>query len=341
MALDDRKARVLRAVVEEHIETGLPVGSRVIARRYSLGVSPATIRNEMADLEDTGYLDKPHTSSGRVPSDRGYRLYVDELMPERGLSQDEIASLELLFRSKAKDVVSFLKETVKVVSETTNYLGFVLGPDSGSVTYTAVHLLPASVGKALLVIVTDVGFVETCLIEVPPMSTEEIRRVSDMLTRYLANVELSKVPDRANHMLHEEASRYSEIVDQVVEFLRSVQLMPEGERLFVGGAVNLLGQPEFRDVDRVKDLLLAIESEGLIQYLLERESRSGNPAISIGGENESDAVKDLSMVYGRFFAGRSEGKIGLLGPKRMDYPKSVAIVRFFERRLSLFLSQLQ
>jgi heat-inducible transcriptional repressor len=341
VALDDRKARVLRAVVEEHIETGLPVGSRVIARRYSLGVSPATIRNEMADLEDTGYLDKPHTSSGRVPSDRGYRLYVDELMPERGLSQDEIASLEVLFRSKAKDVVSVLKETVKAISETTNYLGFVLGPDSGSVTYTGVHLLPASVGKALLVIITDVGVVDTCLIEVPPMPDDEIRRVSDMLSRYLSNVELSRVPDRAHLMLHEEASRYSEIVDQVVECLRSLQAMPEGERLMVSGAVNLLSQPEFRDVDRVRHLFSAIESEGLIQYLLERRSQTESPAISIGAENESSAVKDLSMVYGRFSAGRIEGTVGLLGPKRMDYSKAVAIVRFLESRLSRYLSRLQ
>ncbi len=340
MALDDRKTRVLRAIVEEHIETGLPVGSRVIARRYSLGVSPATIRNEMADLEDTGYLDKPHASSGRVPSDKGYRFYVDELMPEKGLTRDELASLELLFRSKAKDVVSFLRDTVKVISEVTNYLGFVLGPDSGKVTYTAVHILPASAGKALLVIVTDIGFVETCLITVPPMSLEEMRHVSDILTENLANVELFKVPDRARTMLHREASRYIQIIDQVVEFLRSIEAEPEGERLYVGSTANLLSQPEFRDVDKVRELLLAIESEGLIRYILEQETGVGDPSISIGTESEQSAVRDLSMVYGKFRAGRSQGKIGLLGPRRMDYSRSVAIIKYCERQLSLFLSRL-
>ncbi len=340
MVLDRRKARVLRAVVEEHIETGLPVGSRVIARRYSLGVSPATIRNEMADLEDTGYLDKPHTSSGRVPSDRGYRFYVDELMPQKGLSQNELLSLEVLFRTKAKDVVSFLRETVRVISETTNYLGFILGPDSSEVIYTGIHLLPVSVGKALLVIATDVGFVETCVIEVPPMSLDEMRSVSDMLTQNLANVELAKVPDRAYSMLHEETSGYGEIVEQVVEFLGGLETWSDGEKLFVGGTANLLSLPEFKDIDKVKKLLSVIESEDLIKCLLGREPQVDGPSITIGEENESEAARGFSMVYGKFSAGKSQGKIGLLGPKRMDYSKSVAIVKFFESRLSYYLSQL-
>lgn len=339
MTLDDRKARVLRAVVEEHIETGLPVGSRVIAKRYSLGVSPATIRNEMAELEETGYLDKPHTSSGRVPSDRGYRFYVDELMPEQQLSDEELSALECLFRSRAKDVVSLLRETVRVLSDATNYLAFVLGPESGEVTFSAIHLLPASFSKALLVIITDVGYVETCLIDAPDMTVDEMRYASDMLTRNLAAVRLDRIADRAYALVREEASRYSEIIDQAAAFLRSLMAEPDGDRLFVGGTANLLSQPEFRDVGRVKELLSAIESEGMIQYILSREQRAGDPIISIGTESSMGAVRDLSMVYGRFTAGNTEGRIGLLGPRRMDYARSVAIVRFAERRLSESLSK--
>ena len=333
MALDDRKARVLRAVVEEYIETGLPVGSRVIAKRYRLGVSPATIRNEMADLEETGYLDKPHTSSGRVPSDRGYRFYVDELMPERRLREEDTRAIEALFTSRIRDVVTLLRETVRTISETSSYLGFVLGPEAEAVTYKSIHLLPTGPGQALLVCVTDVGFVESCTLDVPPMSRDELQYVSEVLSRNLTGVVLEKVADRAYDLLREEAHKYARIVEQVAEFLHSLISVPDTERLYVGGTVNLLSQPEFRDVEKVKDLLSAIESSGVIQAVLVKDHRPQDPAISIGKENEMDSVRDFSLVFGTFPVGNTEGKIGILGPKRMDYSRAVAIVKEFEKRL--------
>lgn len=338
MTLDDRKAEVLRAVVEEHMETGLPVGSRVIARRYRLGVSPATIRNEMADLEEIGYLDKTHTSSGRIPSDRGYRFYVDELMPNRGLSSDDSHIIESLFRSRVKDVVSLLKDTVRTISETSRYLGFILGPESETVTYKSIHLVPTSPERALLVIVTDIGFVESCPIEVPPMSREEMQHVSDTLSRNLTNLAVEKVADRAYELLREEAHRYARIVGQVVDFLNSLVTDSQHERLYVGGTVNLLSQPEFRDVERVKDLLSAVESEGVIQAVLIKGDQDKDPFIRIGRENEVAAAKDLSLVFGSFSVGRTEGKVGILGPRRMDYSKAVALVRQFEMKLSQYFS---
>ena len=334
MALDDRKARVLRAVVEEYIETGLPVGSRVIAKRYRLGVSPATIRNEMADLEETGYLDKPHTSSGRVPSDRGYRFYVDELMPERGLREEETRAIEAVFASRIKDVVTLLKETVRTISETSNYLGFVLGPEAEAVTYKSIHLLPTGPEQALLVCVTDVGFIESCAIAVPPMSREEMQYVSEILSRNLTGVALEKVAGRAYDLLREEARRYARIIEQVAEFLHGLISIPDNDRLYVGGTVNLLSQPEFRDIEKVKELLSAIESSGVIQAVLVKDDQSQDPAIRIGKENEVDAVRDFSLVFGAFPVGGTEGKIGVLGPRRMDYSRAVALVREFERKLA-------
>lgn len=339
MSLDERKARILRAVVEEHIETGLPVGSRVIARRYRLGISPATVRNEMSDLEETGYLDKPHTSSGRVPSDKGYRFYVDELMPQKTITPEESRVIQSLFLSKVRDAVSVLREMVKTVSEVTNYLAFVLGPEAEDVTYQAIHLLPASPGKALMVIVTDAGFVESCMIDTPIMSCEEMNYVSQMLTRNLQGLGLEKVVDRAYALLKEQTSRYSKIVEQLVEFLETLASDSDSERLYIGGTVNLLSQPEFRDVNRVREVLSAIESEGIIQAVISREPQDSDPAISIGSENAISSARELSMVYGTFTAGRAEGKIGLIGPRRMDYSRAVAIVRFCEEKLSEFFSQ--
>lgn len=338
MTLDDRKAEVLKAVVEEHIETGQPVGSRVIARRYRLGVSPATIRNEMADLEETGYLDKPHTSSGRVPSDRGYRFYVDQLMPNRGLSPEDSRAIESLFRRRVKDVVSLLKETVRTISETSNYLGFILGPESETVTYKSIHLIPITIDQALLVIVTDVGFVESCQIAVPPMPREELDHVSELLLRHLTNVAVEKVADKAYELLREESRRYAQIVEQVMEFLQGLVNEPEHDRLYVGGTANLLSHPEFRDVSKVKDLLCAVESDAVIQAALVTGDNEKDPFIRIGKENEVEAVRDLSIVFGVFTVGNTEGKVGILGPRRMDYSRAVALVRQFEQKLSQYFS---
>ena len=334
VALDERKAQILAAVVEEHVKTGLPVGSRAVARRYRLGISPATIRNEMGDLEEMGYLGKTHTSSGRVPSDKGYRVYVDELMGDIRLSQRESQMLESLFRSKIKDVESLLKEVVKALSEATNYLAFVLGPEYETTTIDAIHLLPVTMDKALLVIVSDMGFVENCLIEVPPMSREEMEYVSDILAEQLCHVSLSKVKDRAQALLKRETSRYADVIVQVAEFLESMTEEPESERLYMGGAVQLLRQPEFKDISRVQDLMQMLENGSLVKNIAATQPPTTDPAITIGEENEIETVKEFSFVYGTFRVGGTEGKIGLLGPKRMNYPRAVAIVRFFEDNLN-------
>jgi len=292
----------------------------------------------MADLEETGYLDKPHTSSGRVPSDRGYRFYVDELMPSRGLSQEDYRVVESLFRSRMKDVVSLLKETVRTISETSSYLGFILGPESETVTFRSIHLIPTSPERALLVIVTDIGFVESCSIEVPPMPRDELLAISDLLSQSLTNLSIDKVAYRASELLREEARRYAMVVDQVVEFLRGIVADPERDRFYIGGAANLLSQPEFRDIDKVKGLLSAVESDGVIQSALVKGCEGRDPFIRIGSENEIEAVRDLSLVFGVFSVGKTEGKIGVLGPKRMDYSKAVALIRQVERKLTDYFS---
>ncbi len=334
MALDERKAQILKAIIEDHVKTGLPVGSRAVARKYSLGVSPATIRNEMADLEEMGYLDKPHTSSGRVPSDRGYRIYVDELMTDVRISRRESVIIESLFRSKIRDVVLLLKETVRALSEATSYLAFVLGPEYESTTFEAIHLLPASTGRALLVIVSDAGVVESCLIDVPPMSQDEMEYVSRALKANLCHVKLDEVHFKAQALLSRETSRYTEIILQVAEFLKGITEDAEAEQVFVGGTANLLNQPEFKDVNRVQGLLQAIENGSLMQNIILTQSQTTDPAITIGEENEVEKVKDFSIVYGTFKLGQSAGRVGLLGPKRMNYPRAVAIVRLCENRLN-------
>lgn len=338
MDLDRRKTLILRAIVEDHVRTGLPVGSRAIARRYGFGVSPATIRNEMADLEDMGYLDKPHTSSGRIPSDKGYRYYVDAILPQTPEVEVDMDTFESLFATRIRDVVLLLRETVRLISETTNYLAFALGPDYESTTYKAIHLLPTVPGKALLVVFTDAGYVDTCLVEAPYITHEELQYVSYLLTEGLCNISLDMIELRAAQLVREEASKYREIVDQVIEFI-SRTCECDGDRLLMGGTANLLTQPEFKDVKRVRDLLETLENETLIREILLRTSDERDPTVSIGAENWHTAIRDLSIVHGSFRVGGKEGRIGIMGPKRMDYARALAVIKFCESRLSELLNE--
>lgn len=333
MQLDARKTAILRTVVEEHIKTGLPVGSRTVVRKYRLGLSPATVRNEMADLEEMGYLVQPHTSAGRIPSDRGYRVYVDELMEETKLSQEETRWIEEQLRSRVRDIVSLIRETARVVSEATNYLSLVLGPQLDSTSCQSVHLLRVGPERALVVITTETGFVESRLVDIPPMTDEDMNAFSHILTRNLAGCKMADLPDRLASM-KDEVSRYGQVITTLMDFLTNA-LGEREERLYMGGQANILNQPEFRDSRKAGEVFSALENEEVIDKLFDIPAESP-VSVLIGEENPLYGVKDCSLVRGTFRLGSALGKIGVLGPKRMDYARAVAIVKFVEEKISDF-----
>lgn len=333
MRLDARKTAILRTVVEEHIKTGQPVGSRTVVRKYHLGLSPATVRNEMADLEEMGYLVQPHTSAGRVPSDRGYRVYVDELMEETKLSRDETRWIEQQLNSRVRDIVSLIRETARVVSEATNYLSLVLGPQLDNTLCQSVHLLRVGPERALVVITTETGFVESRLVDIPPMSDEDMDAFSQALTKNLAGRKMADLPDRLASM-KDEVSRYGKVVSALMDFLSSA-LAEREERLYMGGQANILNQPEFRDSRKACEVFSALESDEVVDKLFDIPAGSA-VSVLIGEENPLCGVKDCGLVRGTFQLGSALGKIGVLGPKRMDYARAVAIVRFVEEKISDF-----
>jgi len=334
--LDERKRRVLHAVVDDYVRTATPVGSRTIARRYDLGVSPATIRNEMADLEDMGYLEQPHTSAGRIPSDKGYRFYVDSLMEIHELAADEMARIKAVFEQRAGQIELLIQETGRLISDATDYLSLIVGPKLSDARFKHLQVLPLSSTRALLILVTDVGVVEHRTMELPEgLSMADLTQISWVLSDRLKGCTLEALEGGAIQALRREIARSRSLIDLLAEAMRTSLIRGEDERLYLGGTRNILNQPEFRDVEHLKLVLGVLEQADTVQRILS-SPRSGDwIGVSIGEEIEVSEMHDCSLVTTTYLVGdRPVGRIGVLGPKRMEYARVVALVREVRRWLS-------
>lgn len=334
MRLDERKRRVLQAIVEDYIATAEPVGSRTIARKYQLGVSPATIRNEMADLEDLGLIEQPHTSAGRVPSDKGYRFYVDWLMADRQLTQGEQDLIHAAFEARIGKLHSLINNTARLLSDATKYTALVLGPRRDKAVFQHLSIVPLRDGQALIMLVTDNGMVENRIITVPPdIELEALERISVIVNHYLRGQTIDQLSRGTIRALETELSQYRQILDETLELVHAPKSGDRDDRVVVGGQLNILEQPEFRDFDKVRAVLSALQQETVIEKLLTHGDRSFQ--ITIGVEHGLPELADCSLVKATYaIDGRPLGTIGVLGPKRMQYDRVAAIVKFVSAQLN-------
>lgn len=335
--LDERKNRVLQAIVEDYVATAEPVGSRTIARKYSLGVSPATIRNEMADLEQMGYLEQPHTSAGRIPSDRGYRYYVDCLMEAQEVDPSEEELIRRTFERKVREVDTLIRETARLLSETTHLTAVVVGPQMSKAHFRELRLVPLTEGRAVLIFITDSGFVENQVVELPVEVTMlELQKVSEILNQELRGQPVESLSRAAIRALQRELKRYGALLEQTLQFL-SQNLEPgEKRRLYLGGTTNILSQPEFRNVEKIKSLFSVLENDELVTDLLDTvEPTDEQPAIQIGEEIKVREMADCSLVSAIYrLGGEIIGRVGVIGPKRMEYARVVSVMQAVTRQLS-------
>lgn len=339
--MDFRKCRVLQAIVDDYISTAEPVGSRAIARRYNLGVSPATIRNEMADLEEWGYLEQPHTSAGRVPSDKGYRYYVDNLMEAVPLDDDKRRGIHAALARRSFEVAVLMQQAAKLLAEVTGYMVLVSGPEAARSVCRYVQLLPLKEDRISLVVVTADGFVQTKILQFEgPVTPNDLQFLSWSLTERFRGQPLQAIAQSSLTGLKQEMSAMRDVLSRAVEALREDLECKGGEKVYVGGATNLLRQPEFRDVQKAAALLSALEEERLAQELLHRWGTAAeHVSVAIGGELDAAAIQDCSLVAAGYTVGdRLAGHIGVLGPRRMDYARVVSLVDEITRSLSLILT---
>ncbi len=333
---------VLRAVVDDYVATAEPVGSRTIARKYGLGVSPATIRNEMAELEEEGYLEQPHTSAGRVPSSKGYRYYVDYLLSEERLDEGERVRLRAALAQHAHETAALLQHAVRLLSAASGYLVMISGPDLARSTCRFMQFVPLRPGRAFLVLVTENGLARNMLVELDERVTaDELRQASEALSQRFRGWALRDVEEALASGMLGDLGRYREVLARAVVTLCQQIEAADRHQVYLGGATNLLKQPEFRDVDKVWTLLNALE-EGEVGYeLLHGWSRDdGDVMVAIGEELGLDAVRMCSLVSGGYrLCERPVGRIGVLGPSRMDYARVRALVEEVTRGLTEILTE--
>jgi heat-inducible transcriptional repressor len=335
MQMDERKRKILRAIVLDYIATAEPIGSRTIARKFDLGVSPATIRNEMADLEDLGFIEQPYTSAGRIPSDAGYRYFVDCLMDPQALSEEDKETIERESTKRILEIQEVISHTSKLLSELTNLTSIVLGPHKGKSTFGKMHFLPYQPGQVIMVIVKENGVVENHIIEVGEnLTAEELQHVAGVFNQKMRGYSLGQVKRSLLHEIYGELSRQRHLIDNALDMLRTILDDDEGdERIYLGGTLNLLNQPEFKDLAKVKTLFGVFEENASLRKLLHPYHEGLN--VTIGGENMIKEFQDCSLISATYKVnGITIGAVGVLGPTRMEYAKVIAIVDCMTRSLT-------
>ncbi|SMB90866.1 heat-inducible transcription repressor HrcA [Desulfonispora thiosulfatigenes DSM 11270] len=335
MELDARKRKILEAVIVDYISTAEPVGSRTISKKYELGVSPATVRNEMADLEELGLLEQPHTSAGRIPSDLGYRYYVDCLMRKVAIEDKLKDTIRESFGVKAKQIEDIIKHTSKTLSTMTNYTSLVIAPKAGSNSLQMIQLIFIEPGKALIVIITDGGRVENKFIEIPQSVTkEDLDIVSMCLNQKLKGLTLEDWDKNILKELQLNLIKQQKVYTKAIDLLDSILNTHTENKIYLGGALNILNQPEFMDVDKARSLLTLLEQEEELNKVMKNNLEEG-VAVKIGTENDCEGIKDCSLITATYkLNGNVMGTIGVLGPTRMQYSHVVSIVDYLTQVLS-------
>ena len=342
MKMDERKQQILLAIIKDYIETAEPVGSRTISRRYKLGVSAATIRNEMADLEDMGFIEQPHTSAGRIPSDLGYRYYVDCLMQREQLSEEEEGAIRNSYEDKVREVGEVLNRTGRLLANLTNYTALVQTPRMGISTVRHIQLVLMATGQAMIIVVMDTGAVNHQIVSIPEnISQQDLEQISSVLNAKLQGRTMGSIRLTLIKEIYFEMAKHRNILDLAIELMQDKITSVKEDKIYLEGVFNILNQPEFHNVDKVKVLLSLLEQEDKVKDILKQPNQGLGVTIKIGNENTQHEIQDCSMITATYQIGdRILGSIGVLGPTRMDYARVVTVVDSMSRNLSQTLERI-
>ena len=337
--LDERHCQVLTAVIAEYLETAEPVGSLAVARRHGLGVSPATIRNAMADLEEMGYLSQPHTSAGRVPTDKAFRLYVGSTLKDLRLPESEVARLRQQYAQPQGGIEQLMEQTSLHLSAFSRMTGVLLAPPLMQTRLARINLILLSDDRVLAVVVTDAGWVTTRTLTVEsPVTSDDLRELSRQLTRRFGGKTFQEILDQVSappDPLDPLRARAGAIVDQVFSLLRD-------RRLYIGGAMNILEHREFWDLETMRMLLRAFEEKAPLIDLLSTLATEQGVQVMIGRENPVEEMQECSLVTSTYtYHDRVLGILGVVGPKRMPYSKMIPLVDETARLVSQSLSRVR
>ncbi len=339
MELNERKLNILKAVIDDYIMTGLPIGSRTISRKHGIELSSATIRNEMADLEELGYLEQPHTSAGRIPSNKAYRFYVDRLMSVVKLNSEEARRIRGYFENRVSEIEQVMERAAQVLSDTTHHISMVLKPQLKKSQIRRIQIVRITEKKAILLVVTSAGLVKDTMITIPDGTSPDcLEMISNLLTDKLTGKTLEDAEQDLVSCVRNHAQANAKFVAEVLQVIEN-SVEPQGERgIVLSGTQNIIDYPEYMSLDKAKNLVTLLETKEMLYDMMKKATQL-EFSITIGKENEAQELYDMSLVTATYkIGGRALGSFGVIGPTRMDYAKIVSILGYVGNSLDSILS---
>lgn len=331
--LTKRQLLILQTIIDDFIEYAHPIGSRAISKKENISYSAATIRNEMADLEEMGYLEKTHSSSGRLPSEKGYRYYVDHVIAP-SLKKSNMNIMQHIMKDGFYEIEHIVQKAAEVLSELTNYTSIILGPEIFSARLKQLQIVPLSSHTAVAILITDTGHVEHRSFSVPGrLSPSDLEKMVNILNQRLTGVPLYRLQDILNTEIIALMETYLDDFAKSYAYLNSVFFSEHPIKLYIGGKANILQLPEFNDIEKVRAFYSVIENEDKLASLI--KTNDGGINVTIGEENKMEAIKDFSLITASFQSGQDEhGTIALLGPTRMEYRKVINLLNALSNEMT-------
>jgi len=324
--LTERKNKLLKMIVEEYIKVAKPVGSKLICKE--LKCSSATVRNEMAELEECGLLEKTHTSSGRIPSEKGYRYYVDHLMEPKKMNGEDMLKLQILFSNQQLALSDYLTKSLQIISEMTNYTSIVLGKASHENKLKEISVIPFNEKELVVIVITDKGVVEHKNIRFENINLEDVKMTVALINDLIVGTPIDEVSTKLEFEIKPIIGRYVKEHEILYNTFYEVFQDFSKKNINIVGKNNILEQPEFDNVDKVKDLFAKFDNQDMIQSI---EGEGNEIKISIGTESQLD--EDVTVIKTGYKTDKDEGTIAIVGPKRMDYERVVALLEFIKQNI--------
>ena len=327
--MNERQNRLLKEIVESYIKDAKPVGSKALVDK--LKVSSATIRNEMSVLEEKGYLEKTHTSSGRIPSSKGYKYYVDYIMKPKELNGEEMLKLQTIFSNNELVLSDAIKECMEIICELTNYTSIVLGKESDSNTLKQLNIIPIDDKKVVALVVVSNGHVENKQVLIPDgVDVKEVVKTSEIINKYLIGTPIGEVNSKMEFEIKPRIATIIKQYESVYNMFQNVfnEFSERNSNVFFGGRTNMLNQPEFSEVDKIKNIMEKLEDYEMVKRI---ETNDDGVNIYIGEESEFD--DDVTVVKTNYHANGEEGTIAIIGPTRMEYDKVVTLLNFLKNQI--------
>ena len=340
--IDQRRKKVLCAIVDSYVETAMPVGSRTISQRFRRSVSPATVRNVMADLEEMQLIMHPHTSAGRMPTDRGYRFYVDSLLEPERLTKEEESVINKLLTRECRDFDSLMRASSRAISMITNVAGIVLTPRLKRSIFKHIEFISMDSSRVLTVLITNSGLVKNSVMDLEDeISRSELFRISEFLNHELEGISLGDIKDYLTRRLLEQCDSFYNFLKKAMLVISSPSLLRMDDRVYYEGTTSLMAYPEFKDIAKARLFLRFLEEGKDVLDLFNEDMEKEGIKVHIGKENSCKEIQECSIITSNYkIQHRTIGAVGAIGPTRMEYGKVISAVSYLSEMLGKVLEDI-